>query len=486
MRIYVLNPPFVENYVRCGRWQGVAARGGTLYYPVWLAYAVAVLEQAGHVVRFADAVAGKWSLADVLEDAKAFQPELLVVDTNFSSLTNDVEAAARIKKETGAWSVMVGPPAALSADKMLSAGADIVARFEYDFTLRELAEALAARRSLEFVKGIAFLKGDRVFTTADREFANSAELDSLPFVAGVYKRHLKIRDYFLGHSLYPTLQIFTGRGCPHPCSFCSWPQNLMGRRYRARSVANVLDEFAYIAANLPEVKEVFIEDDTFTIHKKRVLEFCRGLKTRSLKITWSCNARATLDLETMQAMKEAGCRLLDVGFESGDDSILQNIQKGISTTESREFAKNAKRAGLMVLGDFVFGFPGENKKTAAKTMQFVREIKPDLVQYAIAAPLPGTAFYQWCGERGYLLTGDLEKSIDENGFQKSIVSYPEFTAQDIQYYVNAGLKAYYLKISFLPIALKNCFKPGGFQEMRILARSALFFLRYLFWSRRAS
>lgn len=480
MKIYVLNPPFHKNFVRCGRWQGVAARGGTLYYPIWLAYAVASLEQAGHEVRFADAVANKWSKEMVIENARAYQPAMLICDTNFSSITNDVDIAVRIKKETKARTIMVGQPAALYAEKMLSMGADIVARFEIDFTVCELAKVLANGSDLESVRGIAFFKDKNIVTTPDREFADTPQLDALPYVSGVYKEHLDIKAYFLGHSLYPTLQIFTGRGCPFLCSFCSWPQNLMGHGYRARSIANVLDEFTYICEQLPEVKEVFIEDDTFTGNKKRVLEFCSGIKARDLKITWSCNARATLDLETMKAMKEAGCRLLDVGFESGDDTILNNIKKGITTKESREFIKNAKKARLMVLGDFVFGLPGESKKTAAKTMQFVKEIKPDIVQYAMATPLPGTPFYTWCIENGFLLTNDLEKSIDENGFQKSIVSYPDFTWEDIQNYVNTGLKKYYLNLSYLPIAVKNCFRPGGFQEMQVLARSAVSFLKYLF------
>lgn len=486
MRIYVLNPPFFKNYVRCGRWQGVAARGGTLYYPIWLAYAAASLEQAGHQVRFIDAVANKWSITGVIEDANTFQPELLICDTNFASITNDVEIAVRIKKETKACAVMVGQPVALYAEKMLTMGADVVARFEYDFTVCELATVLANGTDLESVRGIAFLKENNIITTPDREFADTAQLDALPFVSRVYKEHLNIKAYFLGHSLYPTLQIFTGRGCPFLCSFCSWPQNLMGHGYRARSISNVLDEFAYICEQLPEVKEIFIEDDTFTTNKKRVLEFCSGIKSRKIKIPWSCNARATLDFETMKAMKEAGCRLLDVGFESGNDTILKNIKKGITTKESKEFAKNAKKAGLMVLGDFVFGFPGENKKTAAKTMEFVREIKPDLVQYAMATPLPGTPFHQWCKENGFLFTNDLEESIDENGFQKSIVSYPDFTWQDIQYYVNTGLKKYYINPSYLLITIKNCLKPGGLQELRIVTRSAVSFLKYLFQIKRKS
>ena len=123
------------------------------------------------------------------------------------------------------------------------------------------------------------------------------------------------------------VQIFTGRGCPFKCTFCSWPETLMGRKYRVRSTENVADEFEYIANELPEVTEIFIEDDTFTISKKRIRGICEEINRRKLEITWSCNARANLDYETMKVMKEAGCRLLDVGYESGNDEILKNIKK---------------------------------------------------------------------------------------------------------------------------------------------------------------
>ena len=101
-----------------------------------------------------------------------------------------------------------------------------------------------------------------------------------------------------------------------------------------------LDELEWIESNLPEVKEVFFEDDTFTINKKRVLEFCEKYKERGLDITWSCNARAdTLDLETMKAMKKANCRFLIVGFESADNRILKNIKKGFTVEKAKEFYK---------------------------------------------------------------------------------------------------------------------------------------------------
>ena len=479
MRMYLLNPPYIENFVRCGRWQGATARGGTLYYPIWLAYAAGVLEKIGHEVRLVDAIAWKWDRNKVLEDAKKFKPDLVVLDSNFSSLQNDIEVATLVKENTGAITVIVGPPASQFPEKILNNGVDIVARFEYDFTLSDIAEAIDKNSDFTNISGISYRKNGKIIHNPDRDFTSSEELDRIPFVSKVYKDHLNIKDYFLNHALYPMVQIFTGRGCPNRCTFCSWPKTLMGRKYRVRSVQNVADEFEFVANELPEVKEIFIEDDTFTINKKRVKQFCEEIKRRRIDISWGCQSRADLNYERMKAMKEAGCRLLDVGYESGSDEILKNIKKGITVNQLREFTKNAKKAGLKILADFVIGFPGETKETAEQTIRFIKEIKPDLLQVAVATPIPGTEFYDYVKENGFLLVEDLEESLDEEGFQKCIISYPEFTKEDIENYVDRALKEYYLNPSYIPIAMKNILRRNGLHELKGMVKSANIFLKYV-------
>ena len=479
MKIYALNPPFKPKFVRCGRWQGVVARGGTLYYPIWLAYAAGVLERVGHKVKLVDAIAWKWDENKVLEDEKKSEPDLVVVDSNFSSLRNDVNVANILKESTGAVSVLVGPPASQFPEKILNDGIDIVARWEYDITIKEVADTIERGKDLKNVTGISYKENGRIVHNPDREFLSSEELDRMPFVSKVYKEHLNIKDYFLDHALYPMVQIFTGRGCPNQCTFCSWPETLMGREYRVRGVENVVDEFEYITNELPEVNEIFIEDDTFTLSKKRIRGICEEIKRRKLDITWSCNARANLDYETMKVMKEAGCRLLDVGYESGNDEILKNIKKRITTNDSRKFTEDAKRAGLMILADFIFGMPGETKETAEQTIRFAKEVKPNIVQFAVATPIPGTAFYNWVKDNGFLLVDDLEESLDKDGFQKCIVSYPEFTKEDIENYVDRALKEYYLNPSYIPIAMRNVFRKNGLHELKGMMISAKVLLKYM-------
>jgi len=476
MKIYLLNAPFKENFVRCGRWQGVAARGGTLYYPIWLSYATGLLEKEGHIVRLVDAVAWKWNEHQVYDDVKKFQPELVVVDTNFSSVSHDVGIANTIKSKTGAKIVIVGPPASQFTEEILKQGADIVARFEYDLTLRELASKEITKSDLAMVAGISYQINGEIFHNTPREVSTQNDLDEIPFVSAVYKKHLHFEDYFLNHAFYPMVQIITSRGCPNQCTFCSWPETLTGRKYRMRSVDNIVAEFEYIARELPEVKEIFIEDDCFTINKPHVMEFCKKIREKGIKANWGCQARATLDYETMVAMKQAGCRLLDIGYESGSDEILKNIKKGVTVSQLREFTKNAKKAKLKILADFVIGFPGENQDTINQTKQLIKEIKPDILQVAMATPMPGTEFYKFVRENNYILIDNLSKSLDERGIQKCIISYPELTTEDIESTVNKIIKDYYLNVRYIPIALKGVFSRHAINEMKCLTRSTSNFL----------
>jgi radical SAM superfamily enzyme YgiQ (UPF0313 family) len=248
-----------------------------------------------------------------------------------------------------------------------------------------------------------------------------------------------------------------------------------------RSVDNIVAEFEYISKELPEVKEIFIEDDCFTINKPHVLEFCSKIKQKGIKIHWGCQARATLDFETMVAMKGAGCRLLDVGYESGSDEILKNIKKGINVEQIREFTKNAKRAKLKILADFVIGFSGETKETIQETLKFIKEVKPDLLQVAVATPMPGTEFYRECRENHSLLATDLNASIDENGIQKCIISYPHLSDIEMQLEVNNAIKTYYINVSYIPIVIKNIINKNFANELSLFMKSTISFLKIM-WS----
>lgn len=480
MKVLLLNPPFLPNFVRSGRWQGASARSGGMDYPKWLAYSTGLLELSGVAVKLIDAPADKLSLDSVVEMCKEFSPDVVVLETNFSSLNNDLKVAKKLKEAANGTIIVVGPPVAVFEDRIIDKKyVDVVIRKEYDFQLKEVIDRLKEKGSLRGIDNVTFKKDGKKIRSPDVCFSRSEDLETQPFVSKVYKEHLHVKNYYLSQSLYPEVQIFAGRGCPQLCTFCQWPENLTGRGFRIRSVENLFKEFRWIKDNIPEVNEIFIEDDTFTTNKKYVKEFCQKLIDEKIKITWSCNSRADLDLETLKMMKKAGCRLLIVGFESGSDEILKIIKKGITTKQSIEFSKNAIKAGLLVHADFIVGLPGETKETAQQTLDLIKKMKPDLLQMAIASPIPGTHFYNYVKENGYLLIDDMSESIDKDGYQKCIVSYPDFTKDDIEYWLGHILKSYYFRPGYVFTFLRSMKNGGGIHHIKTMSKGFFDFMKFI-------
>jgi radical SAM superfamily enzyme YgiQ (UPF0313 family) len=190
----------------------------------------------------------------------------------------------------------------------------------------------------------------------------------------------------------------------------------------------------------PEVKEIFFDDDTFTIGKSRVLELCQKLKP--LKFTWSCNVRVTTDFETLKAMKEAGCRLLIVGFESGDPAILKNIKKGATIEQAQTFIKHCRCLGFKVHGDFQMGLPGETRETIERTIRFAMKVDPETIQVSMSHPYPGTEFYQYLQDRGYFISAEM---TDEQGHQLPNFQYPGLSKEEILKAVEDLYARYYFR-----------------------------------------
>lgn len=344
MKILLLNPPFLPRYSRSQRSPAVT-KSGTLYYPIWLCYLAATLEEHGFDIKIIDSPAENLSSEKTLKIIKEYSPGLAVIDTSTPSIYNDVEITANIKQQNpGCFTVLVGTHVSVLAEETfsLSSFIDCIARGEYDLTILEIADRIKHNNlSLAFVNGISYRENNTIRHNPERQ--HIAELDKIPFVSKIYKKHLKIKNYFFAASLYPEVQIITARGCPFKCFFCLWPQTFQGRNYRARSPDNVLTEFLYIKNNLPLVKGVVIEDDTFTVDKNRVRRICELLIKEKVGVKWNANVRTDLDLETMKIMKAAGCYLLIVGIESTSQEILDKIDKGLYSINIKNFLIMLKR-----------------------------------------------------------------------------------------------------------------------------------------------
>src|SRR5215467_8037625 len=221
----------------------------------------------------------------------------------------------------------------------------------------------------------------------------------------------------------------------------------------------------------PWVKEFFFDDDTFNIQKARTIELCGKLKP--LKLTWSCTSRVTTDYETLKAMKEAGCRLLIVGYESGDQQILKNIKKGATVERARDFTRDCKKLGLVVHGDFILGLPCETRETVQKTIQFAKELDVETIQVSLAHAYPGTEFYDFAKQNGFIVNE--QQMVDEGGHQLAHIEYPGLPREEVLEAVHRFYDEYY----FRPKAVFRIVKKAVFDgtERKRLYKEAKSFLK---------
>src|SRR6202008_1071034 len=192
-------------------------------------------------------------------------------------------------------------------------------------------------------------------------------MDALPFVVDVYKRDLVVEHYAIGYLLHPYVSLYTGRGCRSKCTFCLWPQTVGGHRYRTRSPEHVAEGIALATRLCPRGREFFFDDDTFTDDLPRAEEIARRLGR--LGVTWSTNAKANVPYWTLKVLKDNGLRLLLVGYESGNQAILNNVKKGVRLDGARRFTRDAKSLGIAIHGTFILGLPGETRETIAETIR---------------------------------------------------------------------------------------------------------------------
>ncbi|MFN7974530.1 MAG: radical SAM protein [Acidobacteriota bacterium] len=450
MRVLALNPPYLPRYSRSQRSPAVT-KSGTLYWPMWLAYGAASLERAGHDVKLVDAPAAGLDLAVTLELARQFNPELVVLDTSTPSINSDIGVAQALRQEHARCHVvMVGTHVTATAEETLTAApaVDSIARREYDLTLVELAAALASGAPLEGIAGLSYRdRGGTIAHNVDRPYVE--DLDALPLVSPTYHRHLDPRHYFNPNALYPMVAIMGSRGCPYHCSFCVYPQTVSGHALRLRSPQSIAEEFLYVQNNMPSVKAVFFEDDTFTINKKWCASVAAELVKAGNRLSFTANARADVDLETLRALKAAGCKQLCVGFESGEDGTLKAVEKKIRVERGKEFMQAARKAGVLVHGCFIFGNPGETRQTFESTLDLALQLSPDTAQFYPIMVYPGTTAYRQFEEGGQFVTHDWDGWLRADGGHAAVVSVDGLSPADIHRFCDDARRKFYLRPSYL-------------------------------------
>src|SRR5579864_683358 len=370
------------------------------YPPLGTLYAASYLREKGYSVSLFDAMLAD-SEAEWDQALQRTQPKVAVLyEDNFNYLSKmcllrmrqAAFAMARMAKSCGCTVVIAGSDATDHAQAYLDAGADYVIVGEGEQTLEELMSVLLrdASTPLENILGLAFQRDGDVRVNARRP--DLKELDPLPFPAWDLVDIERYRAIWLQHHGYYSMNIATSRGCPYHCNWCAKP--IWGQRYHVRSAENVVAELAWLKSTY-HPDHIWFVDDIFGLIPGWVEQFADLVEQKQARLPFKSLQRADLILKgnTIDALRRAGAQRVWVGAESGSQKILDAMEKGTHVEDIYETAKRLHAAGIQVGFFLQFGYPGETRADIEKTLQMVRDCRPDDIGMSVSYPLPGTRFF---------------------------------------------------------------------------------------------
>ena len=441
MKILLLNPPAPDNraFIREGRCTQEQGAWTTLWPPVTLATAGAMLEADGHEVEIRDCAAQKIPLSPLLKKIRQRPYELVAWSSATPSINADLALADKvkgvnphIKTVTFGTHVTALPESCLKESK----GLDFVIRNEPEESLAALAAGLATGIGPESIKGLSYRDTDgQVLHNPSRPFINDP--DGLPFPAWHLLDLEKYRLPLIGEKF---LILAPVRGCPYPCTFCT-AQTYYGRRPRKKSIPRVMDEIAYNMDRFG-IDQFFIWADTFTADQDYVGRFCEAVLNRDLKISWTCNSRVdTISRDLLKTMAKAGCWMISFGIESGNQGILDGAKKDITPEQARNAARMATDAGIKAAGHFVFGLPNETQETIKETLDLALGLDIEMAQFYCAVPFPGSPLFELARAHGWIDGREFEEFRQDN----AVMNLPGLPPSVVNKYRKEAFRRFYLR-----------------------------------------
>jgi len=363
--------------------------------PLGVAYIAAVLEKNGQEVAICDQFANKISDNRLLSHIKTAKPSVVGFSALSTSMLSVKKLAMAIRKMADGTKIILGNiEASYFSDEILKDGwADIVVRDEGEIAMLEICQCIEQKKGLDDIKGISFKRDEEIIHNPDRELFG--DLDALPLPAW---HLLNLDDYtefpLAGTAMARTLPIAASRGCAYCCYYCSQDKNY--NKIRFRDLKRVVDEMEYFNGKF-KIKFFGFNDAYFPNDEESGLQFCELVIKRNLqkKCKWCTETRVDkVTPRLLKAMKEAGVHLVMYGIEVGNPEILKSLNKGTTLEEARIALKETRKVGIMSLGFFILGLPGETKETCIETIDFARELKCDIAKFNLAIPYPNSRFFE--------------------------------------------------------------------------------------------
>lgn len=356
--------------------------------------------------------------------------------------------------------VIGGPhPSMVGTEVFKDPHIDVSVNGEGELTIIELLNSIEKHEGFSKIKGINYRYGTQVIENPPREFLE--DLDSLYFPHQFASTIL--RDY----NNYPKdafNKIFASRGCPNNCIFCG-SRNIWSRRVRFRSAMNVTNEI--MSLQRMGINHVHFDDDFFGIYTKYLTQLCNSIIQNCAGLTWSCEMHVNLiNEQNIALMKQAGCNLIQIGIESGNDEMLKKIRKGFTIEKAINAAHIINQYEIDLSAFFIVGFPEETENTLNDTIQAMKKIN-GIIVYSIFTPYPGTEAYQYCRENG-LIDENYDASrynhkSPENCFCKNFtISQFREIASEIEIFVNNHNKKILISRLLLPKNMAEYIKKYGY------------------------
>ena len=441
--------------------------------PMGLLYLQSAIEHSRHESVFLDADLEGWSHEEAARRALSYGPDIIGLQAMSFTMPDAYLVAKAAKAIDPEVATVIGGPHPTIYPRETAGLEAVDFAFAGEGEKNFIAFLDMFRDPVERTKvpGVACRAGEGEGEGGATTFNPAGllrDIDEVHYPARRSSHYERYSSVLAAHN--PVTVMITSRGCPFSCIFC----NRMGRQYRCHSAGYVLGEIEEIIGL--GIKEVFIHDDTFTLNRKRVVDICEGIISRGYRVSWEARTRADcVDEELLSLMKRAGCTRLSFGVESGSEKVLKKMNKDMDLKRVEDVFRWCRKEGITTLADFIFGNMDEEADDMEKTLDLVKRINPDYVQYSILSPYPDTPLYKLGVEKG-ILPGDVWAEFATDPLKK--FSGPlwtqNFTEEELVSITARAYRAFYTRPSFIFRQLRKISSLEQFKNMARAATTILF------------
>lgn len=448
MDVLLINPPWLTKDGNI--WHGVKSTSP----PLGLLYVAAYAEARGCSVHVMDVNAERLHFADIEAFIADRRPKWIGLTAVTAQIINTKRIAGIARRVSPESKVVVGGvhATALPDEVLRDRSVDYVIRGEGELPFVSLVEGEPA----EMIPGLSYRGSNPLQPIQHNPMGEPIrDLDSLPTPAYHLIRFDLYKPAIGAYRRLPAINMTMTRGCPGKCTFCNSAETAL----RTRSAEHVVDEIQRLQGRYG-IREVSFYDDTLTIFKPQVAAMCDLIVERGIDLTWSCFARTDcVSPGLLKKMRAAGCHQILFGIESADPEILENIRKPIDIEQTRRAVRMVQEAGIAVRAAFMFGNPGETVASMRRTIDFAKELDPDIALFNITTPYPGTQMFDWARRNGHLRT------LDWNDYDlaNSVLDLPTVSSEDVNRMYKIAYREFYFRPRYL---LRRLTKLHGFEDLK--------------------